>query len=34
MGFCDQSYFGVIFRRVAGMTPLGYRRMCSAATRQ
>jgi AraC-like DNA-binding protein len=33
MGFCDQSYFGVIFRRVAGMTPLGYRRN-AAATRQ
>jgi AraC family transcriptional regulator, transcriptional activator of pobA len=25
-GFCNQSYFGVIFRRVAGMTPLDYRR--------
>lgn len=24
-GFCNQSYFGVIFRRVAGMTPLQYR---------
>jgi transcriptional regulator GlxA family with amidase domain len=24
-GFCNQSYFGVIFRRVAGMTPLEYR---------
>lgn len=26
MGFCDQSYFGAIFRRIAGMTPLDYRR--------
>ena len=34
MGFCDQSYFGVIFRRVVGLTPLGYRRMCSTSTRQ
>ncbi|HEY7307644.1 MAG TPA: AraC family transcriptional regulator [Bryobacteraceae bacterium] len=25
-GFCDQSYFGLIFRRYAHMTPLGYRR--------
>ncbi len=24
-GFCNQSYFGVIFRRVAGMSPLAYR---------
>jgi AraC-like DNA-binding protein len=24
-GFCNQSYFGVIFRRIAGMTPLEYR---------
>jgi len=24
-GFCNQSYFGVIFRRVTGMTPLEYR---------
>ncbi len=24
-GFCNQSYFGVIFRRVTGMTPLQYR---------
>jgi AraC-like DNA-binding protein len=24
-GFCNQSYFGVIFRRVTGMTPLAYR---------
>ena len=24
-GFCNQSYFGVIFRRVTGTTPLAYR---------
>jgi AraC-like DNA-binding protein len=24
-GFCNQSYFGVIFRRVTGVTPLAYR---------
>jgi AraC-like DNA-binding protein len=24
-GFCNQSYFGVIFRRITGMTPLKYR---------
>lgn len=24
-GFCNQSYFGVIFRRVTGITPLKYR---------
>lgn len=27
MGFCDQSYFGVVFRRVVGMTPATYRRL-------
>jgi AraC-like DNA-binding protein len=26
MGFCDQSYFGAVFRRVSGMTPATYRR--------
>jgi hypothetical protein len=26
MGFCDQSYFGAVFRRVVGMTPATYRR--------
>ena len=26
MGFCDQSYFGAVFYRVAGMTPAVYRR--------
>jgi AraC-like DNA-binding protein len=24
-GFCNQSYFGVVFRRLTGMTPLKYR---------
>lgn len=26
IGFCDQSYFGMVFRRVVGMTPAAYRR--------
>jgi AraC-like DNA-binding protein len=26
MGFCDQSYFGAVFRRLVGMTPAAYRR--------
>jgi AraC-like DNA-binding protein/quercetin dioxygenase-like cupin family protein len=25
-GFCDQSYFGLVFRQLAGMTPLQYRK--------
>ncbi|MCI0625279.1 MAG: AraC family transcriptional regulator [Acidobacteria bacterium] len=25
IGFCDQSYFGVVFRKLVGMTPLAYR---------
>lgn len=25
-GFCDQSYFGMVFRRLLGMTPSAYRR--------
>jgi AraC-like DNA-binding protein len=25
MGFCDQSYFGTVFRKVVGMTPAAYR---------
>jgi two-component system response regulator YesN len=24
VGFCDQSYFGLIFRRLVGMTPREY----------
>ena len=26
IGFCDQSYFGMVFRRLVGMTPAAYRR--------
>jgi AraC-like DNA-binding protein/mannose-6-phosphate isomerase-like protein (cupin superfamily) len=26
IGFCDQSYFGMVFRRTLGMTPAAYRR--------
>jgi hypothetical protein len=26
MGFCDQSYFGTVFRRLVGMTPAAYRK--------
>jgi AraC-like DNA-binding protein len=26
VGFCDQSYFGLVFRRLVGMTPLQFRR--------
>jgi AraC-like DNA-binding protein/mannose-6-phosphate isomerase-like protein (cupin superfamily) len=26
VGFCDQSYFGTVFRKTAGMTPAAYRR--------
>lgn len=26
MGFCDQSYFGAVFNKLTGMTPLSYRR--------
>jgi AraC-like DNA-binding protein len=26
MGFCDQSYFGAVFLKLAAMTPLAYRR--------
>lgn len=28
VGFCDQSYFGFIFRNLLHMTPLQYRRQC------
>lgn len=27
-GFCSQSYFGMVFRRLTGMTPLDYRLQC------
>jgi AraC-like DNA-binding protein len=27
-GFCNQSYFGVVFRRITGMTPWAYRTQC------
>lgn len=26
VGFCDQSYFGIVFRKIVGMTPATYRR--------
>jgi len=26
VGFCDQSYFGTVFRRIVGMPPAAYRR--------
>jgi AraC-like DNA-binding protein len=32
VGFCDQSYFGTIFRKSVGMTPTQYRRKFSGAT--
>lgn len=28
VGFCDQSYFGVIFRKVTSSSPLQYKRQC------
>lgn len=31
VGFCDQSYFGVVFRRFVGMTPRAYRDRLRAA---
>lgn len=31
IGFCDQSYFGMIFRRTVGMTPATYRRRIRAS---
>ncbi len=31
VGFCDQSYFGVVFRRCVGMTPREYRDRLRAA---
>jgi AraC-like DNA-binding protein/mannose-6-phosphate isomerase-like protein (cupin superfamily) len=26
VGFCDQSYFGIVFRKIVGLTPAAYRR--------
>jgi AraC-like DNA-binding protein len=34
MGFCDQSYFGAVFHKVTGMTPLAYRNRHRSAPRQ
>jgi AraC-like DNA-binding protein/mannose-6-phosphate isomerase-like protein (cupin superfamily) len=30
VGFCDQSYFGAVFRKIVGMTPAAYRSRCRA----
>lgn len=30
-GFCTQSYFGMVFRRVTGVTPLAYRLQSTGA---
>jgi AraC-like DNA-binding protein len=32
VGFCDQSYFGMVFRRTVGMTPAAYRRLSHEKT--
>jgi AraC-like DNA-binding protein len=32
VGFCDQSYFGAVFRRIVGMTPAIYRRRIQSNT--
>lgn len=32
VGFCDQSYFGTVFRKIAGMTPAAYRRRVRTQT--
>jgi AraC-like DNA-binding protein len=32
VGFCDQSYFGTVFRRIVGMTPATYRRRARTNT--
>lgn len=32
VGFCDQSYFGTVFRRIVGMTPATYRRRILTST--
>jgi len=28
VGFCDQSYFGLVFRDLVQLTPLQYKRQC------
>jgi AraC-like DNA-binding protein/mannose-6-phosphate isomerase-like protein (cupin superfamily) len=33
VGFCDQSYFGTVFRKIAGMTPAAYRRRVGSQPR-
>ncbi len=32
VGFCDQSYFGTVFRRIVGLTPANYRKRIRANT--
>lgn len=34
VGFCDQSYFGLIFRRLVGMTPRQYKRFVQQTAAQ
>ena len=34
VGFCDQSYFGTVFRKIVNLTPAAYRRHSSIETRQ
>ena len=32
VGFCDQSYFGSVFRKIVHMTPMAYRRRFGKST--
>jgi AraC-like DNA-binding protein len=32
VGFCDQSYFGTVFRKIVGTTPAAYRRRLAASS--
>jgi AraC-like DNA-binding protein/mannose-6-phosphate isomerase-like protein (cupin superfamily) len=32
VGFCDQSYFGTVFRKIVGVTPVAYRRRLAGAS--
>jgi AraC-like DNA-binding protein len=32
VGFCDQSYFGTVFRKIVGMTPAAYRKRVRSGT--